>query len=139
MTGTAEVESYLAGIAHPIRQRDARRLVDLMSRVTGLSPRMWGTIVAFGSYHYAYATGREGDAPAAGFSARKAATTIYLPNGTAAYTSELTTLGAHTTGVGCLYIKDLDAVDITILEAIVADSFSVVTAGTFGSRASESQ
>ena len=96
---------------------------------------MWGpTIVGFGTYHYRYPSGREGDMAAAGFSPRKAATTIYLPEGVDAHADLLAPLGPHTLGKGCLYLKDLDAVDLAALEEIVRRSYATVTAGTFGSR-----
>ena len=100
---------------------------------------MWGpTITGFGSYHYKYASGREGDACAAGFSPRKAATTVYLPDGVGAYPEQLARLGSHATGAGCLYMKDLDAVDLGVLEDIISESYGRVTAGTFGHRAADS-
>jgi hypothetical protein len=134
------VRTYLDAVASPVRQRDAWTMVELMARVTGAEPRMWGaSIVGFGGYHYRYASGREGDAAAAGFSARKTATTIYLPDGVGAYAQELSRLGPHTTGVGCLYIKDLATVDVGVLEGIVDQSYRRVTAGVFGSRAGESR
>ena len=71
-------------------------------------------------------SGREGDAPAAGFAPRKAASTIYLPDGVGAHASELARLGPHTTGVGCLYVKNLDDVDLAVLERIVASSYASV-------------
>jgi hypothetical protein len=74
---------------------------------------------------------------AAGFAPRKAATTIYLVDGVGRYEQQLERLGPHTTGVGCLYIKDLDKIDLSILEAIVAESYRTVTAGTYMLRARE--
>lgn len=134
-----DVRAFVDALASPIRKRDAETLVDLMGRVSGAEPRMWGpTIVGFGQYHYEYATGREGDAPALGFSPRKAAATIYLPDGVGAYGDELARLGEHTTGAGCLYLKSLDRVDLGVLEQILAASYRRVTAGTFGRRASDS-
>jgi hypothetical protein len=119
------------------RARDARRLVDLMREATGEDPALRGTIVGFGEYHYRYDSGREGDAPAAGFSPRRQASTIYLLDGVAAHEDALARLGPHSTGVGCVYIKDLDAVDLAVLAEIVAASYRTLTAGTFGSRARE--
>jgi hypothetical protein len=130
----ASVEAFLATVAHPVRHRDALRLVELMTRVTGEQPRMWGpTIIGFGSYHYAYASGRQGDAAAAGFSPRKAATTISLADGVEAHADLLEGLGPHTSAVSCLYIKDLEAIDLGVLEAALRRSYAAVTAGTFGS------
>ena len=99
---------------------------------------MWATIVGFGEYHYRYATGREGDAPAAGFAPRKAATTVYVMDGVGAHQELLDRLGPHTTGVSCIYLKDLEKVDLDTLEAIVRRSYERVTAGVWASRAAES-
>jgi hypothetical protein len=131
------LQTFLDGIAHPVRRRDAGTLVDLMARATGEEPRLWGSIIGFGEYHYEYPSGRQGDAPAAGFSPRKAATTIYVGDGVGAHAEALERLGPHTTGVGCVYIKDLDAVDRDVLESIVARSYSTLTEGTYGQRARE--
>ncbi len=136
----AAVRAHIDGVASPARRQDAETLLELMGRVTGEPPRLWGpSIVGFGQYHYRYESGREGDAPAASFSPRKAATTIYLPDGTGAYADELDRLGPHTTGVGCLYLKDVSAVDAGLLERIVEASYRAVTAGAFGHRARESR
>lgn len=96
---------------------------------------MWKTIAGFGAYHYKYESGREGDAPAAGFAARNAATTVYLLDGVDAHAEALERLGPHTAGVGCLYIKHLDDIDIDVLESVVARSYAALTAGTFTDRA----
>jgi hypothetical protein len=107
-----------------------------MERVTGEQPRMWGSsIVGYGRYHYHYESGREGDGPAASFSARRAALSVYLSDGVGAHQDLLGKLGPHTTGVGCLYIKDLASVDSTVLEEIVRTAFRTLTAGTYGHRA----
>ncbi len=100
-----EVRAYLDGVTSPKRRVDAEELLDLMSRVTGESPRLqYGSAIGFGQYHYKYRSGREGDAAAAGFAPRKAAMTIYLPDGVGRYGTQLEHLGPHTTGVGCIYI-----------------------------------
>ncbi|MGX5697018.1 DUF1801 domain-containing protein [Agromyces soli] len=121
------VEVFLDSVTHRVRRRDADTLLELMGRVTGEEPYMWGpSIVGFGEYHYVYESGREGDAPAAAFSPRKAATTIYLVPGFAAGSELLERLGPHTTGVGCLYVKDLAQVDLAVLEALVRESYEAV-------------
>ena len=90
------VRAYIEQVPSPTRRRDAVTLMELMARVTGEPPRMWGkSIIGFGEYHYKYESGREGDAPAAGFSPRKAAITIYLPDGIGAYAERLDKLGPH--------------------------------------------
>jgi hypothetical protein len=131
----AEVRTYLEGISAVVRRRDADTMIELMGRATGEAPHMWGSIVGFGSFHYRYESGREGDSPAASFSARKAATTVYVLDGVDAHADRLAVLGPHTTGVGCIYVKDLAAVDHATLEAIVAASYATLTAGTYTQRA----
>ena len=133
------VQDFVEAVAHPVRRRDAKTLLGLLTRITGETPQLAGTIIGFGSYHYTYASGREGDSAAAAFSPRKAASTIYLPDGVGAYEEELSRLGPHTTGVGCLYLKDLEAVDLGVLEAILTESWRTVSSGTFAQRAAESQ
>jgi hypothetical protein len=134
------VRAHLHTVASEIRRRDADTLLELMARITGEEPRMWGpSIIGFGSYHYRYASGREGDAPAAGFSPRKAATSVYLPDGIDTYAKQLARLGEHKAGIGCLYLKDLAKIDLEVLESIITESYRAVTVGTFGHRASESQ
>jgi hypothetical protein len=131
------VEAYLDGISSRTRRRDARTMAELMRRATGEEPEMWGTIVGFGQYHYKYSSGRPGDAPAAGFAARKAATTIYVADGVGAHAESLARLGPHTTGVGCIYLKDLSTVDLDVLEAIISTSYTALTAATYTQRARE--
>jgi len=136
MVTDAAVREFLDGVDHPVRRRDADTMLELMTRATGRPAEMWGrSIVGFGSYHYAYESGREGDAPAAAFSPRKAATTVYLADGIGAHAAMVERLGPHTTGVGCLYLKNLDDIDLATLEEIVAASYRTVTSGTFGQRA----
>jgi hypothetical protein len=131
------VQAHLDGVTSEKRRRDAQTLLELMGRATGESPQLWRGLIGFGQYHYKYASGREGDAPAAGFAPRKAATTVYLLDGVGRYEKQLEQLGPHTTGVGCLYIKDLTQIDVSVLEAIVAESYRNLTAGTYGLRARE--
>lgn len=132
------VRAFLDGVSHRVRRRDADTLLTLMQNVTGADATMWGpSIVGFGTYHYRYASGREGDAPAAGFSPRRAASTVYLADGVGAHPDLVERLGPHTSGVGCLYFKDLAAVDLDVLGELVARSYAAVTAGTYGLRARE--
>lgn len=131
--------AFVESVEHPVRRRDALTLLELMGRATGAEPRMFGaSIVGYGEYHYRYASGHEGDAAAAGFSPRKAATTVYLNDGLGAHEELLSRLGPHTTGVGCLYLRDLERNDLGVLEEIVRRSFATLTSGTFGQRATES-
>jgi len=127
--------AFLDSVAPAERRRDALALLELMRDVTGLEPKMSGSsIVGFGEYSYEYDSGRKGTAPAAAFSPRKAATTVYLHDGIAHHEAALDELGPHTTGVGCLYIKDLEKVDLRVLEGIIRKSFKKLSAGTQGNR-----
>ena len=125
---TVDVDEFIAGVQPVVRREDARTLKVLMEKITGEPATMWGpSIVGFGSYHYVYATGREGDAAAAGFSPRKASTTVYLADGFEHRSELLARLGPHTTSVSCLYIKRLADVDLGVLEELVRASYRVVT------------
>jgi hypothetical protein len=96
-----------------------------MKQVTGMEPKMWGTsIVGFGSYHYKYDSGREGDMIRTGFSPGKQNLTLYLMGGLERYDDLLSKLGKHTTGKGCLYIKRLDDVDMPTLKSLIEESFN---------------
>lgn len=124
-----DVAGLIARSTPAVRRRDAETLTALLQDVTGREPQTWGTIIGFGSCHYRYPTGTEGDTAVLGFAPRKAATTIYLFEGTDAHAEELARLGPHTTGVGCLYLKDLDQVDLTVLRGILERSLAWVEAG----------
>ncbi|WP_144672367.1 DUF1801 domain-containing protein [Arthrobacter sp. U41] len=123
----ASVDEFLAAVEHPVRREDGLRLLDLMSGITGQPAQMWGpTIVGFGEYHYKYETGREGDAPAVGFSPRKASLSLYgLIYGPEA-AELLGRLGKHKTGAGCLYITKLDDVDEAVLAELVREGYRYV-------------
>ena len=140
MTETSdEVRAFIDAVPSARRRADAETLLELYGRVTGQLPVMWsGSIVGYGSYHYKYASGREGDAAAAGFSPRKASMTLYIGDGFDDLADELARLGEHTTSVGCLYIKDLAKVDLGVLEEIVAVSYSTMSSGTFGQHGAQS-
>ena len=99
-----------------------------MKEVTGSRPKMWGdSIVGFGSCHYKYASGREGDWFVAGFSPRKANLTLYIMAGFSRYKELLAKLGRHKTGKSCLYIKRLADIDLAILRQLVEDSVAHVS------------
>ncbi len=126
-----DVDEFVAAVTPAKRQRDAATMVALLREVTGREPEMWGTIVGFGACQYRYPTGTEGDMPIAAFSPRRQATTIYLLR-TDAHAERLAELGPHETGVGCLYITDLEAVDAAVLREIVAEDYRRVLAGETG-------
>jgi hypothetical protein len=115
--------AFIDALPDETRRADAKRLIKLMQSATGEKPKMWGpSIVGFGSHHYKYESGREGDMPLAGFSPRKAATVLYGLMGSGESEALLAKLGTHTTGKGCLYIKKLADVDQKVLETMVVKS-----------------
>lgn len=114
------VAVFVDALTDGTRPADAKALIKLMQSATGEKPKMWGpSIIGFGSCHYAYESGREGDMPLAGFSPRKAATVLYGISRSSDSEGLLAKLGKHTTGGGCLYIKKLADVDRKVLEALV--------------------
>ena len=114
------VAGFLAAIPDAARRADAEVLVRMMRKATGKPPKMWGpSIIGFGSYHYIYDSGREGDMPVVGFSPRKPAHVLYVRAGSGHLDTLLPKLGKHTTGKGCLYIKKLADVDLKVLEQLI--------------------
>jgi hypothetical protein len=127
----ASVAEFLAAVADPKRRADAEAVTALITEVTGAEPTMWGSsIVGFGSYHYRYATGREGDWPAVGLSPRKQSLTIYLSAGFDGYDNLLARLGPHSTGRSCLYIKRLSDVDEGVLRDLIKGGFQQLDGAT---------
>jgi hypothetical protein len=111
------VAAFIDSITDQGRRADAKALIKLMQKAAGEKPKMWGaSIIGFGSHHYVYDSGREGDMPVIAFSPRKAATVLY---GLSASESMLPKLGKYTRGKGCVYIKKLADVDQKVLEAMV--------------------
>lgn len=95
-------------------------MVDLFSKVTGYAPKMWGdSIVGFGQYHYRYATGREGDFLATGFSPRKSNLSIYIMPGYGDFSDILKNLGKHKLGKSCLYVNKLADIDLDVLAQLI--------------------
>ena len=125
------VSAYIEGLSDATRRSEARELVDVMQRASGEKPKLWGpSIVGFGSYHYKYDSGREGDMPLISFSPRKAAMVLYSMLAHAEAKAVLAKLGRHTTGKGCLYIKKLADVDKTILETLIKNAVAHYRART---------
>ena len=116
------VSEFIDAITDEGRRADAKALVRLMQKAAGEKPKMWGpSIIGFGSHHYVYDSGREGDMPLIGFSPRKAATVLY---GLSDAEALLPKLGKHTRGKGCVYIKKLVDVDQKVLETMAAKAVS---------------
>ncbi len=123
------VAAFIDAITDPTKRADAKTLVKLMQDAAGEKPKMWGpSIIGFGSCHYRYDSGREGDMPLISFSPRKTATVLYSMIGSSDSKALLAKLGRHTTGKGCLYIKKLADVDQQVLEAMVVKSLAALRA-----------
>jgi hypothetical protein len=117
------VSAFVNALAEPTKRADAKALIGLMKSATGEAPRMWGpSIIGFGTHHYKYESGREGDTVLVGFSPRKPAMVLYGVMGCENTEALLAKLGKHTTGKGCLYIKKLSDVDPRVLEQLITGS-----------------
>ena len=120
---TGSVDTFLSGLVDAERRQDAKATLQMMQRLTGAKPAMWGpSIVGFGSYHYVYESGREGDAPIVGFAPKGREMTLYVLSDFARQDALLAKLGRHRTGKSCLYIRRLADVDPKVLEDLVAAS-----------------
>jgi len=116
----ASVATFLGAIEDKQQRSDAKKLSTMMRAATGSRAKMWGTaIVGFGSYHYKYASGREGDWPIIGYSPRKQNMSIYIMAGFSSCDKLMAKLGKHKTGKSCLYIKRLNDVDETVLRKLI--------------------
>lgn len=123
------IETFLDGVPDADKRADALALIDMLQSATGETPVMWGpSIIGFGSYHYRYESGREGNSPIIGFSPRKATLVLYIVTGFKGAEPLLAKLGKHTTGKSCLYIKRLADVDQQVLRQLVGRSVAAVRA-----------
>ena len=116
----ASVDEFLAGVENDRRRNDALVVKEMMERITGWEPKMWGpSIVGFGRYQYKYESGHEGEFMVTGFSPRKQALTLYIMSGFSKRDALMQKLGKHKTGRSCLYINKLDDVDLGVLEELI--------------------
>ena len=117
------VTDFIEKIENPIRREDARRLLDIFTETSGYPAKMWGdSIIGFGSYHYKYASGHEGDAALVGFSPRKAKVSLYFAAGDSEREKLLSQLGKHKSGKGCVYINQLADIDEDVLTKLIRQS-----------------
>lgn len=117
------VEEFIEAVTDEGQRTDAYKIVDMMERLTGHPPKMWGpSIVGFGQYHYKYESGHEGDMARIGFSPRKGQTVLYITDGYDKYAELMVRLGKHKTGKSCLYIKRLSDIDEAVLEQLCVES-----------------
>ena len=118
------VLEFLNSVEHKTRRADGLTLLKMMEEITGEDAVMWGSsIVGFGSYHYKYESGREGDMPLVGFSPRKQSMTLYIMPGFDEYEGMLAELGKHKIGKACLYVNKLADVDEAVLRRLVKHSY----------------
>lgn len=123
----AKVADYIAAIAKDDRRADCETLHAMMERLSGEPAKMWGSaIVGYGTYHYVYDSGREGDFMRVGFSSRAQNISVYLMPGYEDFHDELARLGKHKTGKSCLYIKRMSDIDQTVLEEMIAKSLRIM-------------
>jgi len=123
------VAAYIDALPDETKRDDARTLIGLMQAATGEAPKMWGpSIVGFGTCHYRYESGREGDIPLACFSPRKPAIVLYGMRGFADAEALLAKLGKHTASKGCVYIKKLADVDQKVLQTLIKKSITAAHA-----------
>ena len=122
-----DVNEFISSVADETKRDDSFRLIEIFRNLTDVDPRMWGpSIIGFGSYHYTYASGHEGDAPIAGFSPRKDSIVLYLHPVFPKREELLKKLGKHKTGRACVYIKKLQDIDTTIMEKMIIASMKQV-------------
>ena len=119
----ASVTAFINAIEDPQRRADVRQVAAMMRKATGKRARMWGSgIVGYGTYHYKYESGREGDFMVTGFASRKQALTVYIMPGFEKFDALMGKLGKYKTGRSCLYIRRLSDVDEKVLERLIDES-----------------
>jgi hypothetical protein len=119
------VENFLDKVPDEKVRDDCFTLLKLMEKITGFAPKMWGpAIVGFGTYHYKYESGHEGDSCLTGFSPRKTNITVYIMPGFAQHETLLNKLGKHKAGKGCLYVKKLEDINMDVLKTLIEKSVS---------------
>ncbi len=125
---TASVQDFLNSVEDERKREDSFTILELMRDLTGHEPVMWGaSLVGFGTYHYKYESGREGDFFLVGFSPRKANLTLYIMAGFSEYESLMEKLGKYKTGKSCLYIKRLEDVDLPTLKELIKRSVAFIS------------
>ncbi|MBT2642781.1 DUF1801 domain-containing protein [Bacillus sp. ISL-41] len=117
------VIEFIENVDSPKKREDAYRLLDIFTETTGYPAKMWGpSIIGFGSYHYKYESGHEGDAPLVGFSPRKTKISLYFATGDTERKALLKEFGKHTSGKACVYINKVADIDVEVLKALINQS-----------------
>ncbi len=118
-----DVIEFIEHVENPKKREDAYKLLDIFTETTGYEAKMWGpSIIGFGTYHYKYASGHEGDAPLVGFSPRKAKISLYILNNYTEQEKLLQQLGKHTATKACVYINKVADIDVDILKLFINES-----------------
>ncbi len=121
----ASIGDFLSTMGDPTKQADASELIDMMQKLSGRKPALWGpSIIGFGTHHFVYESGRKGDTPIVGFSPRKAALVLYGLSGSDKADDILGRLGKFTRGKGCIYIKKLADIDRAALQDLIKAAVS---------------
>ena len=119
------VIEFIEQVDNPKKREDAYRLLDIFTETTGFEAKMWGpSIIGFGTYHYKYETGHEGDAPLVGFSPRKAKISLYFAPGVTRREELLSRFGKHTTGKACVYVNKVADIHEDVLKELIQQSVS---------------
>ena len=120
---SSSVSAFIKKLPDAQRQKDALAIIEIMKAQSGFEPKMWGpAIIGFGSYHYKYESGREGEAPLVGFSPRKTEFALYLTSAFENREELLKRFGKHKTAKACIYIKKIEDIDTAVLKKMIANS-----------------
>ncbi len=124
----SSVTEFVNKVENKVKRDDSFKLIEIFKSITGFKPKMWGpTIIGFGSYHYKYESGHEGDAPLAGFSPRKDSLVLYFCSEDENREVLLSQLGKHKSSKACVYVKKLSDIDLKILEIMIVNSMTYIT------------
>lgn len=127
MPGAASVEGHIAALDNPGLRADAEKLAELLTKVSGEKPVMWGpSIIGFGSYEYTYDSGHSGSSSRIGFAARGTGLVIYIVPGFDEFADDLAELGPHKTAKSCLYIKKLSNIDLKVLAELARKALAIM-------------
>ncbi|PZX03964.1 uncharacterized protein DUF1801 [Psychrobacillus insolitus] len=119
------VVEFIEKVDSPKKRKDAYKLLEIFEETSGFEAKMWGpSIIGFGTYHYKYATGHEGDAPLVGFSPRKAKISLYFATGDTEREETLKRFGKYTSGKSCVYINKVDDIDVEVLKELINQSIT---------------
>lgn len=125
----ADVAGFITSKTEGQKREDSFRLVEILEKITGFPAKMWGpTIIGFGSYHYRYASGHEGDAPLAGFSPRKDSLALYFSPEFENKEELLAKFGKHKAAKACIYVKKLADIDLDVFEEMTRNSIAFTQA-----------